>query len=233
MVEVNLLPQQYRKQSEPTLWQPAAIGVAVLTALILLGVEVATATKIGNIKKELDSVNGEIAALTPADREFRQLTQEKTELQQVTAIAGQLRDAKTYWTNDLASFTAQLPGGSGVALKSLTIRPVDATNLASQQQNGVYTGQNVTREIDLSGSASSQQAVVNFLRTFENNPNFGVNFRSLQSEGETGRYTFNATVGIVKGDAAATSPTTTPAGGTPEAPPAPGASSSQGGGRVN
>lgn len=231
MVEVNLLPQQYRKQSEPTLWQPAAVGLAVLTALILVGVEVATATRVGNLKKDIDSVNGEIAALTPADREFKALTQEKTQLTQITAIAVQLRDAKTYWTNDLASFTAQLPGGSGVALKSMTIRPLDAAALATQQQNGVYTGKNVTREIELSGSASSQQAVVNFLRTFENNPNFGVNFRSLQSEGETGQYTFNATVGLVKGDAAAP---TTPADGAPAAPPAPGAPvSSAEGGRVD
>lgn len=231
MVEVNLLPQQYRKQNEPTLWQPAAIGVAVLTALILIGVEVATATKVGNIRKELDSVNGEIAALTPADQEYRQLTQEKTQLQQITAIAGQLRDAKTYWTNDLATFTAQLPSGGGVALKSMTIRPLDAANLATQQQNGVYTGKNVTREIELSGSASSQQAVVNFLRTFESNPNFGVNFRSLQSEGDTGQYTFSASVGIVNGTAATP---TTPAGTTPAAPAAPGAPVSvKEGGRVD
>ena len=51
MVEINLLPQQYRKQSEPTLWQPAAVGVVVLTALILIGVDVATATKVGNLTK--------------------------------------------------------------------------------------------------------------------------------------------------------------------------------------
>ena len=76
MVEINLLPQQYRKQSEPTLWQPAAVGVVVLTALILIGVEVATATKVGNLTKELDSVNGEIAALTPASQEFGRLNQE-------------------------------------------------------------------------------------------------------------------------------------------------------------
>ncbi len=232
MVEVNLLPQQYRKQSEPTLWQPAAVGVVVLTALILIGMEVATGTKVGNLNKELDSVNGEIAALTPAAQEYGRLTQEKNQLTQVTAIAVQLRDAKTYWANDIASFTAQLPSSSGVALQSMTIRPLEAGALASQQQNGVYTGKNVTREIELSGSASSQQSVVNFLRTFENNPNFGLNFRSMQAEGETGRYTFNATVGIVKAASAAEPATTPAAPGTP--PAAPGAPvSSQGGGSVN
>jgi len=231
VVEINLLPQQYRKQSEPTLWQPAAVGVVVLTALILIGVEVATATKVGNLTKELDSVNGEIAALTPASQEFGRLNQEKNQLTQVTAIAVQLRDAKTYWANDIASFTAQLPGGSGVALQSMTIRPLDAGALASQQQNGVYTGKNVTREIELNGSASSQQAVVNFLRTFENNPNFGLNFRSMQAEGDTGQYTFSATVGIVKGEA--TAPASTD-GSSPATPAAPGAPvSSVGGGRVN
>ncbi|UBV41815.1 fimbrial assembly protein [Deinococcus taeanensis] len=229
MVEVNLLPQQYRKQSEPTLWQPAAVALVVLTALIIGGIEVVSGTQIGNLRKDIDSLNGEVAALTPADREFSQLTLERTQLTQITAIATQLRDAKTYWTNDLAAFTAQLPSGSGVALSSMTIRPLDAGALGSLQQTGVYSGKNVTREIELTGKASSQQAVVNFLRTFENNPSFGLNFRNLQQEAEANEYTFNASVGIVQAGTAPQTPVTP--GATPAAPATP--DTSQGGGNVN
>ncbi|PTA67307.1 fimbrial assembly protein [Deinococcus arcticus] len=231
MVEINLLPQQYRKQSEPNAWIPAAIGVAVVTGLALLAGEIATGTRAGELRKQLDALNGEATALAPANAEFTQLTQQKTQLEQVTSVAQQLRSGKTYWTNDLAAFTAQLPSGGGVALQSMSIKALDANALGSLQQTGVYTGKNVTREIDLTGNASSQQAVVNFLRTFENNPNFGVNFRSLQSEGDTGRYTFNASVGVVQ---AQTAPAQTPAvpGETPAAPDAP-TGTTEGDGRVN
>ncbi|WP_221088931.1 fimbrial assembly protein [Deinococcus aquaedulcis] len=221
MVEINLLPQQYRKQAEPNAWIPAAIGVAVVTGLALLAGEIATGTRSGELRKQLDALNGEAAALAPANAEFVQLTQQKTQLEQVTGVAQQLRASKTYWTNDLAAFTAQLPTGSGVALQSMSIKAVDANALGSLQQNGVYTGKNVTREIDLTGNASSQQAVVNFLRTFENSPNFGVNFRSLQSEGDTGRYTFSASVGIVQANAPAPAETPAAPGTTPPPPSAP------------
>ncbi|MVN85488.1 fimbrial assembly protein [Deinococcus sp. HMF7620] len=234
MVEVNLLPQQYRKQAEPNAWIPGAIGLAAVTALALIAGEVVTGTRAGDLRKQLDALNGEAAALAPASAEYAQLNQQKTTLAQVTAVSEQLRAGKTYWTNDLAAFTAQLPTGGGVALQSMAVKAVDANALTALQQTGVYTGKNVTREIDLTGTASSQQAVVNFLRTFENNPNFGVNFRSLQSEGETSNYTFNASVGIVQAVTAppATDPAAPAQDGTAPAPAAP-AGSAEGAGSVN
>jgi type IV pilus assembly protein PilN len=117
-----------------------------------------------------------------------------------------------------------------VSVKTMSVRPVDAAVLASAQQTGVYTGKNVVREFDLSGSASSQQAVVNFLNTFENSPNFGVNFKSLQREGESGLYTFSATVGIVGQPPATATPAAGASGAvTPAAAPAPAAPTSPGG----
>ena len=233
MVEINLLPQQYRKQSEPSAWRFATYALIPVTVAALLIPEVMTATRAGDLRKQIDSLNAEATALAPVNREYGQLTTEKTQLEQITAIANQLREGKTYWTNDLAAFTAQLPTGSGVAVKSMTIKALDANALSSLQQTGVYSGKNVGREIDLTGSASSQQAVVTFLRTFETNPNFGVNFRSMQSDGETGQYSFSASVGIVQ-EATAAAPATDPAtpGSAPAAPAAP-AGTTQGGGSVN
>ncbi|MBZ9712751.1 PilN domain-containing protein [Deinococcus multiflagellatus] len=232
MVEINLLPQQYRKQAEPNAWIPAAIGVAAITGLALLAGEIATGTRAGELRKQLDALNGDATALAPANAEFVRLTQQKTQLEQVTNVSQQLRSSKTYWTNDLAAFTAQLPQGSGVALQSMSIKALDASALSTLQQTGIYTGKNVTREIDLTGNASSQQAVVNFLRTFENSPNFGVNFRNLQSDASTGRYTFSASVGIVQASAPAPADTPATPGATPAAPSAP-AGTTGGNGSVN
>lgn len=229
MVEINLLPQQYRRQSEPSVWRYATYALLPLTLAAIAIPEAMTASTIRDLRSQLDQLNGEITALEPAKREFDALTQERTALEQVTAVAGQLRDQKTYWSNDIAAFSTELPTSSGVSVKSMSVRPVDAAALATQQQGGVYVGKNVVREFDLSGTASSQQAVVNFLNTFENNPNFGVNFRNLQREEEGGQYTFAATVGIVGKPPAATpaagaSGTTTPTA-APAAPTSPGGTS--------
>ena len=59
---------------------------------------------------------------------------------------------------------------------------------------------------------------MNFLNTYENDPNFGVNFKSMQKDGETSDYTFSATVGVV--GAAPTPAAGTPGAATPTAAPA-------------
>lgn len=250
MVEINLLPQQYRKQSVPSAWRYATYALIPLTVAAILIPEVVTSTRVGDLNRALDALNGEAAALAPAKREFDTLTAEAAKLTQVTAIAEQLKSGKTYWTNDLAAFTGQLPTDGSVAINSLTIRDLDAGGLSNLQQSGIYVDKAVTREIDLSGSATSQQAVVSFLKPYENSPDFGVNFKSLQSaapvpglnaaqgQGTQGQatqgqatqapqYTFTATIGVV-GDA--------PADGTPTpavAPAAPASPAEQGADSVN
>lgn len=245
MVEINLLPAQYRRQSAPSAWRYATYALVPLTVAAILIPEVVTATRVGDLNRELDALNGEVAALAPAKQEFDALTAEARSLEQVTAIAEQLRTGKTYWTNDLATFTAQLPGDSSVAVNTLSIRDLDAGNLSSLQQGGIYMGKAVTREIDLSGTATSQQAVVNFLRLYENSPNFGVNFKSLQSSAQGDpaqdggaaaqpQYTFTASIGIVGSPPAGEQ---TPADALQAAPgtvsAAPAAAPAQGAGSVN
>ncbi|WP_165795299.1 fimbrial assembly protein [Deinococcus koreensis] len=222
MVEINLLPQQYRKQSEPSAWRFAMYALVPVTVAAILIPEVVTFTRIGELNRQIDALNGEVTALTPAKLEYDKLNAEKRELEQVTAIATQLRATKTYWINDLAAFSAQLPAGSGVAVKSMTIRPMESGALSTLQQNGIYLGKNVVREIDLTGIANSQQAVVTFLKTFETNPNFGVNFKTLQNDEASGKYNFTATVGVVGLAPDAAPPEVVPAPGqAPPAPPAP------------
>ncbi|WP_102125162.1 fimbrial assembly protein [Deinococcus planocerae] len=222
MVELNLLPPQDRKRGEPNVWKYAAFVLPPVTVLALLVPEALVGRQLGQLRAEQDRLNGDIAALAPTKGEYDRLTATQRTLEEVTAVSGKLREGKTYWTNDVAAFSAQLPAGGGVALTSMNVKALDAGALASLQQGGVYLGKNVVREIDLSGTARSQQAVVNFLNVYENDPGFAVNFRSLGQEGETGRYTFAASVGLVgqgaaapeEGAAAAGTPTPASAGET-------------------
>lgn len=224
MVEINLLPQEGRRTTRPDGWKYGAVGVLGLSLLLIALGEARVGGRLAALRDEQARLQGEIAALQGAKTEHDGLIAEQRTLEGVTAVANQLRDGKTYWTNDLAAFSAQLPSGSGVALTSMTVKPLDATALGSLQQTGVYAGKNVVREFDLSGTARSQQSVVNFLNAFENSPGFAVNFRSVQREGESDLYTFAASVGLVgeapaapEGAAGTPAPQGTPA---PEAPPA-------------
>lgn len=229
MVEINLLPAQYRKRSDPSLWRYGSLALPVLTVLGILAFTVAQNTRLGNIQASLDETNGQISALASAKREYDDLNRQKTELQQVTLVSSSLQASKTYWSSDLARFVNALPTGGGVALSALTVKAVDSNTLTNYAQQGLYNGKPVSKEFELTGQAASSQALVNFLNSFENNPNFGVNFKSAARQTATGNttsatatptnvpYNFSATVGLIGQATAASATTGTP--GTPGAAP--------------
>lgn len=197
MVEINLLPQQYRQQSAPDAWKYGT--VAVLTAsLVAMGIGWAlTNQNVRQLQGQIDAEQGTITALTPQKQVHDQLVADQQNLEKVTSVAQNLRDNKTYWSNDLALFSREIAAGSGVSLTKLTMKDKSANELSSDQAGGVYVGKQVRREMTLTGQAASQQAVINFLNTFENNPGFGVNFQGMQQDDQTKNYTFTAKVGLV------------------------------------
>lgn len=197
MVEINLLPPQYRTQAQPGVLRYATWALLPITAAALLIPWVATATKTSDLQRQIDAAQGDIDAATPGKREHDRLVARQRELEQVTTIAQTLRDQKTYWSNDLAAFTAQVPADGSVSLTSLKMTPLSADALRSAQGNGQYVGKDVRRELNLTGQATSQQAVINFLNIFENNPNFGVKFNNMDRNEATDTYTFTANVGVV------------------------------------
>ena len=193
MVEINLLPQQYRKRSEPNVWLYAGVAAGVVTLLAIVIPEIVVGTTIGNLQQRLDDQNGQISALRdgPASvaSEYRTLTTRKINLNAVAQTAQSLSASKTaYWSTDLARFVGQLPSSGGVALTQLTMRQ-PAANAGTP-----YDGKAASKEFDLTGNAVSSAALVSFLNAYTQD-NYGVNFKSTQRNVADNNYTFNATVG--------------------------------------
>ncbi|ULH16671.1 fimbrial assembly protein [Deinococcus sp. KNUC1210] len=251
MVEINLLPAQYRKRTEPNVWRYATLAVPVVAVLGVLTFTVYQTTRLVNIQKDLDAVNGQISALEDQKSEYDALNRQKTDLEKTTQVAQTLQSTKTYWSSDLARFVNALPSGGDVALSSLTIRAVDPSAQTNLAAAGTYNGETVTKEFDLAGQAKSSQALVTFLKSFESNPDFGVDFKSAQrapdaapasgsvsagSSAASGTdgvpYTFNATVGLRGQTTPALGTPGNAAGATSTAPGAPAAPAPAGGSNV-
>lgn len=217
MVEINLLPKEYKRQTEPSIWKYASWVAAGLTAAVLGGWYLSVSGNTNRLVKHSDELQQQIDAVAPQKRKFQELTARKNELEQVTNVALQLRDQKTYWSNDLAAFVERMP--ANVVLDSINM-----TTLAPETAgNPAYAGKPVTRQFDLSGKAHSQEAIISFLNAYETDANFGVDFRGMQQDSTGGVYTFDAAVGVVgdrsavsMGTPAATTPV--PAAGTAPAP---------------
>ena len=235
MVEINLLPAQYRKRSDPGLWRYGTLALPVAAVLGVALFSVIQNTRLGNIQAQLDENNGVIASLQPAKREYDDLNRQKTDLRKVTEVSRTLQASKTYWSSDLARFVNALPTGGGVALSALSVRTVDSNTQTNLTQQGLYNGKAVTKEFDLTGQAVNSTALVDFLNSFENNPNFGVNFKSAQRATLTPNlaapgsaaatltaanapYLFNATVGLI-GQATPAAVSTPPASSAPGSTP--------------
>ena len=189
MVEINLLPQQYRRRSEPNVWLYASLAVGVATLLIIAVPEIIVGTSVGNLQKRLEDQNGQISALNETVRpEYAALTTQRNDLMAVSQTAKSLSEGKTYWSTDLARFVGQLPQSGGVALTSLNMTAPAPTTPA------LYNGQPASKEFDLSGNVSSPAALVNFLNAYEQGQ-YGVNFKNTQRDLASGNYSFSATVG--------------------------------------
>lgn len=225
MVELNLLPKSQRKRSEPTFWTPAAIALIPLTAAILAVPTLQIMGKINAAVSEKQNLESQISALAPDKKKFDDLTAKKQRIEAVTNVSQQLKNNKSYWSNDISDFTAQMPTGNGIALKSMNI-----TMPAPGQATDATTTKPVSREFVVQGSATSQQSVVNFLKAYENNPRYVVSFNNMSSEKNeekgTQLYGFGAKIGLVKDQTAASGTPTdpnapAPASSTPAAPAAP------------
>lgn len=215
MVEINLLPKQYRKSGERDVWQYASIGLGVLT-LLLIGIpELLIGNVLSGKQRQLDDQNAQIATLqrtvTP---EFNRLTQEKTRLGLIDQTVQALTATKSsYWSTDLAGFINALPSGNEVHISSLKI-----TEPAASTASSITPGKTVTRNFDVSGMAPTSEAVVNFLNAYESK-RYGVNLHSAQTDQSTkgsATYTFSADVDQYAPEEPVTAPT--PSSGVPAAP---------------
>lgn len=209
MVDINLLPKTERATATPDLWR---LGLWIWLPIALAGIlipYIMVSGKANAIQAQINQTEQEISRLSPQKQEYDQLVQQQTTLQQVTNVAQTLRDQKSYWSNDLARFTSLIPAGNNVSISSMTMEPVKENELSEAHQSGVYVGKQIDRRVRVTGKASSQQAVIDFLNTYESNPNFGANFQSMQDQ-DSGSYAavptssgqktylFNADVGFTR-----------------------------------
>lgn len=222
MVDINLLPKEFQKQSASSPWHYGSIAAPFVAIGVLAFMYIPLASQTAGAQKKISELNGNIAALEAQKQQYDALMNTQSELEKVTTVAQTMRDKKTYWSNDLAMFSTRIPNTKGVAIKSMRMSTPQKSAIETAQSNGIFVGKDIRRQLDIAGTAASQQSVIEFLNTFENNPNFGVDFKGMQRDQQSGEYNFTAIVGVVAPADAnkPTSPTPTPETQNSSAPPA-------------
>lgn len=232
MIRINLLPKNLRKRVEPGWWRLIAIVVPVAVLAVITGLQLSANATRDQLIAERDQLQVEVTALQRFVQAQTQLNAQQKELEQTTSIKAQLERERVRWSQEIRTFLAKIPrrndnsGGALVSVKSLSLRRVDDAAATQQAQNGLYDGKIVNTEFTLQAEAASAADISTFVRAFESDPQFGIQFQNYNRTGDqlNPRYAFGAIVGIVNPNQPPPAPPpaapATPPGATPATPPA-------------
>ena len=178
----------------PDWWRTAAIVVPLIVLGAVAYVTIQTQTELNTRLSERDQLRAEVQILRPYVTEYRRLEARRQELEQIASVAREVRATFKPWSKYLADFLRRLPKRKGRLTVSLSSIEARSINPASAKQiYGVPAGV----EFSLRGEAASDQALVDFVHTFETDPRYGINFQSASYDKKVGIYSFSAAVGMV------------------------------------
>ena len=230
MIRINLLPKTLRKRVEPGWWRLIAIVVPIAVVAVITGLQLSANATRDQLLTERDQLQVEVTALERFVQAQTQLNQQQKELETTTAIKAQLERERVRWSQEIRTFLSKIPrrndnsGGAIVSVKSLALKRIDDGTAATQAASGVYDGKLVNTEFTLQGEAASAGDIEVFVRAFEADKQFGIQFQNYSRSGDAlnVRYSFSAIVGIVNPNQPAPPPPPPPPAETPPAttPPA-------------
>jgi type IV pilus assembly protein PilN len=198
MVKINLLPKNLRKRVEPGYWRIVAIAFPVLVLLICGLLQIAKNGEIANLTDQKASLETQKQALQRFVNGQKDLQTQQASLNEVVKIDAQLSGDPEKWSDQVKRFLERLPRKGStplVSLKTFNVKPVNPANTSSGEVP--YDGKFVTKEIQLTGTASNDKDIIAFIQTFENTPDFGARFGRMQYNEQDGTYDFDASIGIV------------------------------------
>lgn len=204
------------------------VPVAVLA--VIAGLQLSANATRDQLIGERDQLQVEVTALERYVQAQAQLNQQQKELEVTTSIKAQLERERVRWSQEIRTFLSKIPRSNGnpnaaaISVKSMSLSRVDDKKLATLAQSGAYDGKIIGTEFVIQGEAISTGDIVTFVRAFETDPNFGIQFQNANAtssgDGQDRRFTFNATVGIVNPNPPPPPPPATPPGTPPATPPA-------------
>jgi type IV pilus assembly protein PilN len=228
LIKVNLLPKTLRKKVEPGWWRLIA-GIVPVVAIAIMGAMQISATNTANaLAEQKTQLEGEVQALQRYVDGQKALNEQQKALEGIVSIKTALEQGQTKWSEELTRFARRLPRastgrpGSAVALKSLSLRHVDAGQAQTLAASKQYDGKVVGSEFTMNGEAGSLTDVTRFIRDFETDPNFGIQAGAVTNNKTNNTYSFSATIGLVPTNpvpAAVVAPATGTTPGTPAGTP--------------
>ncbi|WP_034334875.1 hypothetical protein [Deinococcus misasensis] len=205
MIKINLLPKELAVHRETNLWTVAAVVVPVLALGVAATMHIMRINELNQLNEEVTVMSAELEARKADIAEQNALDQKKRELSVYSDVRANLQALSSDWRGDIERFVGQIPTGSTnptIALNTLGVALPAANTIA-------FDGRPASKVLTIQGTAKTNQALIDFVKAFEDSQDFAIQFQNATRQKESSQYDFTVNVNLVKASA-----TETPADGT-------------------
>lgn len=206
MIKINLLPKELVVHRETNLWTVAAVVVPVLALGVVATMHILRNNEYNRLSEEVQVMQADLEARKADIAEQNELDRKKTELSVYSTVKSNLQALSSDWRGDIERFVSQIPTGSTNPTISLTTLGVSLPAADAPSADGRPASKIMT----IQGTAKSNQALIDFVKAFENSQEFAIQFQNASRMEDTSNYEFTVNVNLIKASTTEPAPGTTP-----------------------
>lgn len=202
MIDVNLLPKELQRVREPIYWRILAVLVPLVVVAVAGTLQYLAWQETRALEREVRAREDRVALLQPFIQEQQELQARQRELNDLLAVAEEVRRDRIVWTAEIAALLEHLPAQGDGARPAIDFRTLSMRALRPPQQNpDRYEGATVEAEMSVGGNVRDLATLAAFVRSLEDAEAFGVRFQNASRQGAQddpdALYGYTLTVGAV------------------------------------
>jgi hypothetical protein len=200
LINVNLLPKNLRRVREPGYWRLLAVLVPVLVFAVVFTFQYLAWQTTQNLERDVQAREEQLALLQPFLEEQADLQARQRQLNELIAIADEVRENRIVWTGEIAGLLETLPARGDGQRPAIDFRTLSMRAVVPPQSNpDRYEGASIVAEMSIAGNVRDLEVLASFVRNLEDSAGYGVLFQNASRQGDAGDatalYGYSLTVG--------------------------------------
>lgn len=202
MIDVNLLPKNLRRVREPGYWRVLAVLVPLVVFGVAFAFQYLAWQTTQNLEREVQARQDQLALLQPFIQEQQALQARQRQLNELIAVAQEVRENRILWTGEIVSLLENLPAQGEGPRPAIDFRTLSMRSVVPAQQNpDRYEGAPIVAEMSIGGNVRDLNTLAAFVRNLEGANDFGVLFqnasRQAAEDDPDALYGYSLTVGAI------------------------------------
>jgi Tfp pilus assembly protein PilN len=184
LINVNLLPKNLRRVREPGYWRLLAVLVPLLVFGVVFTFQYLAWQTTQNLERDVQAREEQLALLQPFLQEQAELQARQRQLNELIAIAEEVRQNRIVWTGEIAGLLETLPARGDGERPAIDFRTLSMRSVVPPQSNpDRYEGASIVAEMSIGGTVRDLEVLAVFVRNLEDSAGYGVLFQNASRQG--------------------------------------------------